>query len=148
MSKKAFSNITPQKAIAISIIVILFVALFFIFKNQIKNMINNMALRRDANSALNEEIAMTGQSPSYTESQYKAYATRLYNAMKGWGTNESAIYAVFNEMNNTADVLKLISVYGVKDDETLPEWLHGDLSILEINKLNKILSGKGINYQF
>jgi hypothetical protein len=144
----ALSKITPKKAIAIAIIVILAIVVFFIFKKQIKNMIDGISVKAEANKALNEEIAATGKSPSFAESQYRSYATRLYNAMKGAGTNENTVYAVFNDMSNTADVLKLIAVYGSKDNETLPEWLNGDLSASELRKVNAILSGKGINYQF
>ena len=138
----------PKRIISLAILIAVFVILFFIFKGQIKNLIHNVANNVENNRALDEEIKNTGTSPSFSDTQFKTYATRLYNAMKGAGTDEATVFAVFNDMQNTADVLKLISIYGMKDNEDLTQWLRGDLSSGEIKKLNSILSGKGIAYQF
>jgi len=51
-------------------------------------------------------------------------------------------------MKNDLDIAKLILAYGVRDDETLAEWIIGDLRSSQIDKLNKILSNKGITYKF
>lgn len=88
------------------------------------------------------------QQLTLTQDQYNTYATRLYKAMKGLGTDEEAIYAVFEAMQTYSDVQQLVKTYGLKDGETLKEWLYGDLSNSEIQHLNEILSSKSINYQF
>ena len=90
---------------------------------------------------------LSGQKLSYAESQYKVFADKLFAAMSGLGTDSSAVYAVFNAMNNRADVLKLVTVFGVRKDESLAEWLNGEFW-LDVSKINKILSTKGIDYQF
>lgn len=88
------------------------------------------------------------QTPSHRDSQYKVYADTLYAAMDGIGTDNDAIYRVFQAMKNDLDIAKLILAYGVKEDETLAEWIIGDLRSSQIDKLNKILSSKGITYKF
>ncbi len=138
----------PKRMIALIILIVVIIIVYFVFRNKIKGLFSNLQNKVENNQALNEEIKATGESTTYTESAYKTYAQRLYNAMKGIGTDEATIYAVFNEMRNTADVLKLVAVYGIRDNETLSQWLHGDLSSREIKKLNQILTSKGINYQF
>ena len=138
----------PKRMISLAIVIVVFVVLFFIFRGQIKNLIHKATNDIENNRALNEEIKNTGTNPSFTDTQFRTYATRLYNAMEGLGTDEATVFAVFNDMRNTADVLKLIHIFGMKDNEDLTQWLRGDLSSGDIKKLNSILSSKGIAYQF
>ena len=51
-------------------------------------------------------------------------------------------------MQSRSDVLQLIKVFGVKDGETLTEWINYDLSASEIDKNNTILATNDINYSF
>jgi len=51
-------------------------------------------------------------------------------------------------MKNKDDVLQLITSFGVKDGETLSQWIIGDLGDDEKATLNRLLSDKSINYQF
>lgn len=88
------------------------------------------------------------QAPSYTEGQYNQFAQVLYQAMKGVGTDEDAVFRVFGYMKKDIDVAKLIVAFGVKDDDTLGAWLQDDLSSSDMVRINKILSTKGIKYQF
>lgn len=53
-------------------------------------------------------------TPTYSQSQYKTYADRLFEAMNGTGTDTDAITTVFSNMKNRGDVLNLIAAYGVK----------------------------------
>lgn len=75
-------------------------------------------------------------------------ANQLYTAMKGPGTNEDAIYTVFGQLNTDDDVLQLIRIFGTKKDETLPQWILGELNTKERERLNTILINNGIAYQF
>ena len=93
-------------------------------------------------------ILQQTQKQSYLDSQYTAYADVLFTAMDGFGTDEDAIFRVFTAMKNDLDIAKLINAYGLRKDESLAEWLQGDLSSSDMAKLNKILSTKGIKYQF
>lgn len=107
---------------------------------------------------------------SYPVSQFLNYADRLVQAMNGCGTDESMIYSVFSAMKNDADILQLITSFGLRyytpcavsdpvsyaifqfNDHAyggeLGTWLSYDLSDNEIIKINGILQSKGINYQF
>jgi hypothetical protein len=93
------------------------------------------------------DLLVSGQKLSYPESQYKVFADKLYVAMKGLGTDRDAVYNVFNAMVNKADLMKLITSFGVRDGETLAEWMNGE-TFLSIDNINKILSNKGIDYTF
>lgn len=103
------------------------------------------------NRNLNKELNKTIDSAnlSYTDDQYDVFAQKLYNALKGWGTDEETVQSVFAQMNTRDDVLKLISTFGIKDGETLSEWLSGDLSQSDMDKyVNNVLQVKSINYSF
>ena len=68
--------------------------------------------------------------------------------MKGIGSDESAVYRVFASAKNDLDVLGIVKAFGVKDGETLGQWLTADLDEKEIKALNDLLARKGIKYRF
>ncbi|MBK7362997.1 MAG: hypothetical protein IPJ01_11935 [Micavibrio sp.] len=100
------------------------------------------------------------QKPSYLPSQYGAFGDSLYEAMNGMGSDENEIYDVFRKMKNTMDVLLLIQAFGIRDytDDrvfvfnvkpmNLNQWISVELKTSEKEELNKILSSKGIKFQF
>ena len=122
----------------------LIVVVFLIvkFKSKFKDMITNTKLVN------NLETEIKTDDITLTQAQFNSYASALYSAMKGWGTDEEKIYNVFRQMNTRSDVLQLIKVFGVKDGDTLTEWLNDDLSASEIEKINTILATNDINYSF
>jgi hypothetical protein len=64
---------------------------------------------------------LIGSTPS-SEGDYEYAATKLYQAMKGWGTNEEAIYGVLLPMENVPErIAKLKAAYTKK----YPQGLHG-----------------------
>ena len=83
-----------------------------------------------------------------TPSELSNLADRLYSAMSGPGTDEEAVYAAFRLLRTRSDLMSLIKAFGVRKGETLPQWLTGDLSRREIEKLNAILVSNRINYSF
>ncbi|HRO76651.1 MAG TPA: hypothetical protein PLP27_10945 [Crocinitomicaceae bacterium] len=102
-----------------------------------------------------------GQVKTYTDKQYSDFATKLYNAMNGAGTDFSAIKAVFNKMKHDLDVLNLEKKFGLRsssytskfslgfsDPSDLADWLQGDCSASQIAELNNLLSKKGITYSY
>lgn len=117
-----------------------------------------------------QELAAQGVKPTYANSQYETWAQTLVQAMNGCGTDEEAIFNVFKFLRNDADIRKLISVFGIRyyqpcawtspisyaiwqaNDQAygggLPTWLAYDLSAGDIQGINGILRGNGINYQF
>jgi hypothetical protein len=96
-----------------------------------------------------------GQVASYPSGTYSQLADKIYSAvMYTWGTDEQAIYDVFNQMKNNLDVALLIKAFGKRRvefstlDQELGAHLSNDLDSSEITKINNILSSKGINYKF
>lgn len=116
------------------------------------------------------DLRRKGVMPSYGLSQYESFAQKLAQAMDGCGTTEDSIMAVFKSMKNKADVLSLISAFGVRyyspcaasqpisyarwviNDKTfggsLQTWFEYDLTSGEISDINKILESKKIDYKF
>jgi len=96
---------------------------------------------------------------SYTTAQYEIFCQRLSTAfVDGWGTDEDAIYEVFQQMKTNSDVLMLIDVYGVRnypeatlfwgEDWPLIEIIYNELTNSEIAEINSILKTNGITYTF
>jgi len=98
---------------------------------------------------------------TYSESNYQTYADRIENAGDngGWpGTDEDAIYQVFREMKTKDDILQLIISFGERNywENTwfypakfnLSKTLYSELDNSEIEEINNIISGNGINYKF
>jgi hypothetical protein len=110
-------------------------------------------------TALSTETENAG-TPSYLPSQFYAFANRLEQAMFDIGTDEDAIFAVFNSLNNNADFLALKTAFGVRnytggfvpgflsDNLTLDGWISQELNSGEIQEINDSLANKGITYRF
>lgn len=108
-----------------------------------------------------KDLAYYGIFPSFPDAQYSSWVSKIITAVDDCGTNESAIYAVFDALINEADLYKLIIAYDVSEykgcfegsyfgmlHRTLSETLAGDLSTSEIGQINDILRSKQINYSF
>jgi len=103
-----------------------------------------------------KKLVAKGVKPTYTEGQYMLFADRIYTAGIDafFGTDEDAIYSVFGNMKNDLDVNKLIQAFGERRIEfsmrkaTLGAFLSSELDSEEMNKINNILSTKGIKYRF
>ena len=83
-----------------------------------------------------------------TPSELSNMADRLHAAMAGLGTDEEAIYAVFRLLRTRSDLMALVKAFGIRKGESLSQWLTGDLSRKEIEKVNAILVNNRINYSF
>jgi len=102
-----------------------------------------------------------GIDPSLAIAQYSSYASIIRTAVDDCGTDEDSIYGVFEGLNNEADIYMLIiksnilsykgcfegSYFG-NVHRTLPETITGDMTDSQVNKINSILSDKGIQYRF
>lgn len=96
-----------------------------------------------------------GETASYSAATYSQLADKIYAAvMYTWGTDEKAIYDVFNLMKNNIDVANLIKAFGKRRLEfssqqlELGAHLSDDLDSSEIAKVNSILASKNITYRF
>lgn len=116
------------------------------------------------------ELGQQGIYPTLSDSQFEQMSQTIVTAIDGCGTDEEAIFSVFNQLRNEADVRRLIVVFGVRYTEpcsvTQPisyaKWLINDqsfggplnvflrydLSDSDISEINSILRSKGIVYQF
>lgn len=132
--------------IGVAVIVLVIVIVIIVKCTKVKDLIND----KKANDRLIDEANQTivVEDISITQDQFNTYASKLYKAMKGWGTNEQAIFNVFDEMNSRSDVQQLIKTFGTKDGMTLKEWLYDDLNENDIQHINSILASKSINYKF
>jgi hypothetical protein len=142
----------PKGVYALAVLTVIVLILYFVFKNQISGFLQNLKTSIFNQRTLDEQITETGETLSYSNLQFQAYSNRLYLAMKGLGTDDEAILSVFNDMRNSADVLKLIATFGIRDEETLAQWLHGEAPWYElgsiVKKVNSLLTAKNITYQF
>lgn len=98
--------------------------------------------------------------PSFTDSQYSTWASKLFSAFDGYQSDESAVYNVFSNMKNNADVLKLINAYGVREISsgklnpepnfkgTLSGAITAELDAEEVRALNLLLANKKIGIKF
>ena len=137
----------PKRAMAWAIVVTVVVVLFFVFMSKITTLFKGIQDKMDSNSIINQEMAATGQKPTYTDAQYRTFANELESAMRGAGTNNQKVYDVFKKMQSYLDVLKLIQAFGTKDDQNLHEWINAEW-FLSIGEINRILRGNGIDYSF
>lgn len=89
-----------------------------------------------------------------TEAQASQYATRIKSAWGVFNDDEESIYGVFAQLHNLADLFLVIEKYGyyqpnvLLKKEDLPTSLTSRLNAKEIEKINKMLSERGINYAF
>ncbi len=141
-----FAQSKTVKVVAISVVVLVIVAIIILIIVKYKGKLTDTIKNRELAESLDEEINQ--DDITLTQTQLNTFASSLYAAMDGLGTDEDKIYNVFRAMGTRSDVLQLIKTFGVKDGETLTEWLNGDLSSKEIDKINSILANNNINYQF
>jgi hypothetical protein len=106
------------------------------------------------------DLAKNGIFPKYTDMQYKSWADALFTAMNGYGSGTQQIYDVMKQMQNDADIVKLIQAYDVRTlssgaynpspDLTgnLVMALNDELDSNELFVVNGILAKKNIKYRF
>lgn len=145
--KDRFNKLNPTMQIVA--VVIGLVAVFFLVKSG-KNFLKMLSQTAGQKGEEAAYIAK-GQSKTFTSSQYSQFADKLDQAMRGPGTNEDAIFVVFNAMKNDLDVLALESAFGMRagawqwSEYDLGTWLRDELGSSDMQRLNALLSQKGIN---
>lgn len=124
------------------------------------------------NGADNNQTIQTASSEidpnnlSFSDSEYSAMAQALYAAFQEtgfWtsginGVDEDVVYIQFRKLKTDDDVRKLIVVYGSKpikkkndsssQDRSLPSTIAYMMASNEVKRINRILRGNDITYQF
>ena len=131
--------------IAVVLMIVILVVCYFKLKKGTTNLIDVIKNKQLANEA---DAEINPDNISLTQVQINTLADKLHTAMSGMGTDEDAIFAVFNSLNTRSDLLQLIKTFGYRDGETLQEWLVDDLSTSDISHINSILASRNINYIF
>jgi hypothetical protein len=148
---------------------------FYIGYTLIRRVRKNAEMKADmkeSDTAIDDlkKLEQQGIRPTISNTQAESICTALTEAMNGCGTDEEAIYNQFKKLNNIADVQLLIAKWGIRyyrpcaatqpisysrylfNDKAfggnISALLNYDLSQSEIQKINKLLSDKRINYKF
>lgn len=108
-----------------------------------------------------QQLERQGIRRTLSDSQLEAFSQKLVQAFDSCGTTEESVYSIFRSMKNKADVLALISIYGIRkydqcnmtegfgDNEySLPRAMESELDASETKIVNDILAAKKIDYTF
>lgn len=128
------------------IIIIVIIVLFYLF-NYAKGYFAGVKNKATSQGEI-QQLESQGIQQSYPDQRYLAFADSIQTAIAGWGTDEESVYNVMRQIKNNIDFLKLQTAFGVRDGETLSQWLLGDLSSAEMLSVNQILSSNGVTYRF
>jgi len=128
----------------------------------VKSRIKHAGDYKEQNEVKDDLVVLSGQGvkPSYKDSQYATWASQLFSAFEGYQSDESAVYRVFVNMKNDADVLKLINAYGIREVSsgkgnpepnfkgTLAGAIAEEMDTEEVKEINIILAKRGIKIKF
>ncbi len=97
---------------------------------------------------------LKSENLSFDLTQYTILADKLEQSIGPWNTSESAVYSVFDKMQNSDDVKQLVKSFGLRQFTfligklTLPQYMAEGMDATEIEKINESLASKGINMNF
>jgi hypothetical protein len=138
-------GVSPKdKIVNVVLILIVLVAVYFIVRYAYKQLKDT--LFSGEKNELKKEIE-SGSKLSYSNFEYNNMAKILQAAMEGAGTDNDTIYSIFYKMNTRADVLQLVVAFATREGENLSQWLRSEW-FLSVDKINEILTSKGIDYSF
>lgn len=163
---KAYNIVMKQPGWAIAIEVIGVGVLGYVIVHNVVKAIRKAkdeqmqkAVVKDSNSELSD-LKDQGIHPSYPDAQYSAWASQIRTAFDGCDPSSDdydTVVRIMKQMNNDADVYKLITAFGVAKWDECGWWtgdVTGDLAygiaheINGISDINKILQDKGIKFRF
>ncbi len=158
---------------AVKVIAVAGIALlsYTIYRN-IKKKQDENAANKAALLAQQELIQLANQGirPTLPLSQFESFSQTILESINGCGTDEDAIFGIFKQLSNEADIRQLITTFGARyarpcaatDPISYSIWLVNDqafggslitllrydLSDSDIAYINSILRSRGITYQF
>lgn len=116
----------------------------------------NLQEPKDAASTLGT-LAGQGINPTATDAQFQGWCNDLQTAFGGCLTTYDTINTVMSNMNNDADIYKLIAIFGTRPISgclwgsstlSLSQAMSKDASSGGIANVNSILATKGITFRF
>lgn len=101
-------------------------------------------------SQIQQGTPVVTKSLSYPIAEYKNLANKIYNAMKGAGTDEDAIESVINMIKNQSDWNQVIKDFGIKDGNNLITWMRDDITessrfAYDLSDIRKVLQLNNVN---
>lgn len=132
---------------AVAIVAIVLLAVYW---SKIKAYFADRRLERSYDKQITQsEVTISSQ-------QAQNIAEKLYSAMEGSGTNETALYNAFEQINSYSDLMMVMKAFGKRkgwwnwfgSESGLVEWINDDCSNSEIAKINAILASKNIDFSF
>lgn len=136
--------------------VLLALAAYLLYKKLKKtNLFGGNKSQSEITRMLEEDESLQVQgTATLSEHDAAKVAETIKNAWGVFNDDEEAIYSAFRRIRNLADLLLVIEKYGyyqsnaLNTAEDLPTSLQKRLSRTEREKVNKILSERGIDYAF
>lgn len=112
-------------------------------------LLNRLKPVRDVTSSIKLDAAKL----SYSNTQYVLYASQMYTAMVGAGTDTDTIMRVLGALVTSEDWNALVKAFGTRSVKkwfgytfsgTLIDWLTDELSTKELQKVNEVLAKIGV----
>lgn len=147
-SKINLKSIKPQQAISIAILVVVGAIVLWVFWEKISNGISGWIARRKRES---QDNAKYGAPTATTD--FDTLAVQIYQAMRGWGTDEAALERVLSQIYSNADWAALRAAYkAIQKDgtyTTLDSRIAFEGNQKELAKWRSILDANGVTiYSF
>lgn len=88
------------------------------------------------------------QNATLSEAELRAIAASIKNSWGWLNDDEDKIYNAFSRLGNLDDLKLVMTYYGTYKGEALEDSISNRMSANEVNKVNQILSQRGINFSF
>lgn len=144
-----FTNVykeLPDVAKVVIVIVVAIVAVILLRRliSITKSAADRVKLQQEAN-----DFSSAGETLSYPLSQYDSLADSLEASMAGVSMYPLDFVKVMNKIQNNLDFLALKKAFGVRDGETMQEWIDGQWMFMSDLKpaVNNAFASRGIKYR-
>ncbi len=143
-AQKFWAGLSSRQQLITAIIVIVVLYILVRYARDRKQVFDRVIENKSEQMVLSS----MGIKPSYTQQFYTQEAKKIETAIKGAGTDETTVYAVFKRMKNDADLIELEKAFGIREEADLSGWLYGDLEKYEIDLINTQLVLNGATRQY
>lgn len=141
--KLKIKDLTPKNALAIAIVVVVAAVLLWVFWEKISSGISGLIARRKQQS---QNQANFGSATATTD--FDTLAVQIYQAMRGWGTDEAAIERVLQQIRSNADWAALRVAYAKVNKDgtysTLDSRIAFEGNANELARWRSILEANGV----